>query len=123
MRCRRLGAGSAGSGAVRAGVGENGSMTVPELAPRRPLGGIVAVWVVAAIVGIAIAVLVPSDARAIWMAIALGGCLVLAFGVQLWYGRPQRFIQRVALSALGAMLVLGIVTAALGLTSITTALG
>lgn len=82
-----------------------------------------AVWVVAAVLGVAAAAFVPSDGQAIWMAIALGVCVILAFGVQLWYGRSQRFIQRVALSALGAMLVLGIVTAGLALTSITAALG
>ncbi|WP_258027483.1 hypothetical protein [Microbacterium sp. BH-3-3-3] len=52
------------------------------------------------------------------MTVALGGCLIVAFAIQLWYGRSQAFIQRMALSALGALLVLGIVTAGFGLASI-----
>ncbi|MDF2555159.1 MAG: putative rane protein, partial [Microbacterium sp.] len=90
-------------------------MSTPELVPRRSIGGIVGVWVVALLTGIAIAVFVPDGERATWMSLALGLSLILAFSVQLFYGRAQRFIQRVAISTLGAMLILGVISATFGL--------
>ena len=99
-------------------VGHNGTVAVPELAPRRTLGGIVAVWVAAAVIGVAIGVFVGDEARAAWLAVGLGGCLVLAFAIQLWSGRSQGFTQRVAASILGALLVLGILSLGFGLAAI-----
>ena len=99
-------------------MGHNGGVAVPELAPRRTMGGIVSVWVVAAIIGIVIGVLVGDDARAAWLAVGLGGCLVLAFAIQLWSGRSQGFTQRVAASILGALVVMGILSLGFGLAAI-----
>jgi uncharacterized membrane protein YfcA len=99
-------------------VRHNGDVAVPELAPRRTLGGIVAVWVAAALIGVTIGVFVGDDARAAWLAVGLGGCLVLAFAIQLWSGRSQSFTQRVAASVLGALLVLGILSLGFGLAAI-----
>ncbi|WP_159501343.1 hypothetical protein [Microbacterium sp. 18062] len=96
-------------------------MSTSELVPRRPIGGIVAVWVAALLAGVAVAVFVPAEARSTWMVVTLGASLILAFGVQLAYGRAQRFIQRVALSTLGALLVLGVISASLGLGALMTA--
>jgi CDP-diglyceride synthetase len=93
-------------------------MPAPELAPRRTIGGVIAVWVVAAVVGVAIGVFVPEEWRAAWLTVGLGGCVVLSFAVQLWYGRSQQFIERIAASALGAMLVMGVVSAGFGLAAI-----
>ena len=78
-------------------------MATPELAPRRTFGGVIAVWVVAALIGISIGLFVPADWRAAWLAVGLGGCLVLAFAIQLWSGRSQGFTERVAASVLGAL--------------------
>ncbi|MEW1707029.1 hypothetical protein AB0230_07280 [Microbacterium sp. NPDC089190] len=85
-------------------------MSTPDLAPRRTFGGIVAIWVLAALAGVAIGVFVPAEWRAQWISVALGGCIIAAFAVQLWYGRSQAFIQRMALSSLGALVVLGVIT-------------
>ena len=82
------------------------------------MGGIVAVWVVAAVIGVAIGVLVGDAERAAWLGVGLGGCLVLAFAIQLWSGRSQGFTQRVAASILGAMLVMGILSLGFGLAAI-----
>ena len=90
-------------------------MSTPDLAPRRTFGGIVAVWVLAAVAGVAIGLFVPADWRAQWISVALGGCIIAAFAVQLWYGRSQAFIQRMALSSLGALVVLGVITAGFAL--------
>jgi hypothetical protein len=43
---------------------------------------------------------------------------VLAFAVQLAYGRSQAFVERVALSTLGSAIVLGVISLGFGLASI-----
>ena len=94
-------------------------MSVPELAPRSSIGGVVSVWVVALLGGIAIAIFVPFAQQAQWFVLALAGSLLLAFAVQLGYGRSTGFIQRVAASVLGALLALGLVSVAVGLAALT----
>lgn len=93
-------------------------MATPELAPRRTFGGVIAVWVFAAVLGVAIGVFVPEEWRAAWLTVGLGGCLVLAFAVQLWFGRSQGFTERVAASVLGALLVLGVISLGFGLAAV-----
>lgn len=93
-------------------------MSVPDLAPRPTVYGIVTVWVLALIAGVAIVVFVPAALQAVWFALAMAGALILGFAVQLVYGRSTGFIRRVAASALGSLLILGIVTAAIGLAAI-----
>nr|WP_137846101.1 hypothetical protein [Microbacterium sp. 2FI] len=93
-------------------------MTVPELAPRRTLGGIIAVWIVAAVVGILVGIVVGPDARAAWLAVGLGGCLLLAFAIQLGYGRSQGFTERVAASVVGALVVMGVISLGFGLAAV-----
>jgi hypothetical protein len=97
---------------------ENGPVALPELAPRRTFGGVLAVWIVAAVIGVAIGVFVDAEARAAWLAVGLGGCLILSFAIQLWSGRSQGFTQRVAASILGALVVLGIISLGFGLATI-----
>ncbi|MFJ6652839.1 hypothetical protein ACIQLJ_08605 [Microbacterium sp. NPDC091313] len=93
-------------------------MSVPELAPRRTVWGVIAVWIAAALAGIAIGVFVPEDWRTSWLVVALGGSVVVSFVVQLWYGRSQEFIVRVAASVLGAMVVMAVISAGFGLAAI-----
>lgn len=93
-------------------------MTVPELAPRRTIWGVLAVWLVAALAGVAIGVFVPESWRSAWLIVGLGGALVLSFAVQLWYGRSQDFLVRVAASVLGAMLVMAVISAGFGLAAV-----
>lgn len=93
-------------------------MSVPELAPRRTVWGVMGVWAAAAVLGICIGLFVPEGWRAAWITVGLGGCLVLSFAVQLWYGRSQDFIVRVAASVLGAMVVLAVISAGFGLAAI-----
>jgi uncharacterized membrane protein YfcA len=99
-------------------VRDNGSVAIPELVPRRTIGGLIAVWVAAAVIGIVIGIFVDADSRAEWLAVGLGGCLILAFAIQLWAGRSQGFTQRVAASILGALFVLGIISLGFGLATI-----
>lgn len=93
-------------------------MAAPDLAPPRTFGGIVAVWIVAGVAAIAIGLFVPLGLRSTWLVVAMGGCLILAFAVQLAYGRSQGFIQRIAASVLGALLVMGLLSLGFGLASI-----
>lgn len=99
-------------------MGHNGEVAIPQLTPRRTVGGIIAVWVVAALAGVAIGIFVPFEWRGAWLVVALGGCFVLSFIVQLWFGRSHGFTQRVAAGALGALLVMGIISLGFGLASI-----
>lgn len=93
-------------------------MAAPVLAPRRATGGVVTVWVVAALVGLVVGIFVPSDWRAAWLVVGMGGCLVIAFVIQLAYGRSQGYIQRVAISILGALLVMGVISLGFGLAAL-----
>lgn len=97
---------------------ENGRVTTSELAPRRTFGGIVAVWVTAALAAIAVGIFVPAAGRAVWLAIGLGGCLILAFVLQLVHGRSQGFTERVAASSIGALFVMGVISLGFGLAGI-----
>lgn len=93
-------------------------MSAPELAPRSTVGGIVAVWIAALAAGVCIAFFAPSETVWAWFGLALAGCLLLAFAVQLSYGRSVGFIQRVGASVLGALLVLGLVSIVVGVVAI-----
>jgi hypothetical protein len=90
-------------------------MPGPELAPRRTVGGVIGVWVAAALGGVAIGIFVAPELRAAWLIVALGVSVILSFLVQLSYGRSQQFVERVAASALGALVVLGVISAGFGL--------
>lgn len=93
-------------------------MAAPSLAPRRTTAGIVGVWVVTALVGVAIGLFVPAEWRAAWLVVGLGGCLILSFAVQLAYGRSQGFIERSAIGILGCLVVMGVISLGFGLASL-----
>jgi acyl-CoA thioesterase len=101
--------------AHRLAVRDNEGVTSVELGPRRTLGGVVAIWALAAVIGVVVGVIVPASDRSSWLAVGLGGCLILAFAVQLIRGRSQGFTQRVAASVLGALVVMGIISLGFGL--------
>ncbi len=86
-------------------------MTPPELVPRRPIGGIVGVWIATVLAGLGIVIFVPLEWQIPWITVALGFAFIAAFVVQLAHGRPQRFIQRVALTVVGSLLILGVISA------------
>lgn len=96
----------------------NGVVASSDLAPRRTFGGVVAVWIAAAVGAVVIGIVAPPDWRAPWLIVALGGSLLLAFAIQLSYGRSQGFTQRVAGSVLGALLVLGVISLGFGLADV-----
>ncbi|MFE1644356.1 hypothetical protein [Microbacterium sp. P01] len=93
-------------------------MATPELTPRTAFGGVVAVWIAAVVTALAVGVFVPPDWRAAWLILGLGGCVILGFVIQLAGGRSHGFTERVAASALGALLVMGVISAGFGLAAI-----
>jgi hypothetical protein len=93
-------------------------MATPALAPQRTFAGVVAVWIAAAVVSLAIGIIAPPEWRSAWMPLGMALCLVLAFGIQLRTGRSQGFIERVAASSLGALLVMGLVGVGFGLATL-----
>ncbi|MCI1019624.1 hypothetical protein HWD99_13410 [Microbacterium sp. C5A9] len=93
-------------------------MSEPALAPRNALVGVLAVWAVALVASIAIGIFVPEVYRVQWLLVAFGGVVLLSFAVQLWHGRTQGFILRVGGSAIGALLLMGMISVGFGLAAL-----
>ncbi|MFS0895322.1 hypothetical protein [Microbacterium sp. 179-I 3D3 NHS] len=93
-------------------------MTEPALAPRNAFVGVVAVWAVAFVATVAVGVFVPEEWRIPWLLVAFGAVVLLSFAVQLWYGRTQGFIFRVAGSVTGALLLMGLISIGFGLAAL-----
>ncbi|MDF2560915.1 MAG: hypothetical protein K0R99_2361 [Microbacterium sp.] len=96
----------------------NGVMTEPALAPRNAFVGVIVVWVAAFVATVAIGIFVPEEWRVPWMLVGFGGVVLLSFAVQLWYGRTQGFIFRVASSVTGALLLMGLISIGFGLAAL-----
>jgi hypothetical protein len=96
-------------------------MSEPALAPRNAFHGVIAVWIASLVSAILLAVLLPEDARVGWLLIAFGVLVLVSFAVQLAYGRASGFIVRVAASVMGSMLLMGLVSVALGLAALAAA--
>jgi hypothetical protein len=96
----------------------NGVMTDPALAPRNAFVGVIVVWAAAFVATVAIGIFVPEEWRVPWMLVGFGGVVLLSFAVQLWYGRTQGFIFRVASSVTGALLLMGLISIGFGLAAL-----
>lgn len=93
-------------------------MSTPDLVPRSPMLGLAVVWIASALIAVAIGIFAPEQNRALWLCAGLGGCVIIAFGVQISYGRSEGFITRVSASVVGALLVMGLVSVVFGLASL-----
>lgn len=93
----------------------NGAMAEPVLAPRSPFVGLVVTWAVTAVAAILIGIFAPAPLLMTWYVIGFGLCMLLAFAVQLFRGETRGFILRVAAGCLGALLIMGIVSAGFGI--------
>lgn len=89
-----------------------------EAGARERIGGVIVAWIGTIAIGVLIGLLTPVGQRAAWLTIGLAGSLVLSFAVQLWAGRAQGFISRVALSMLGSIVILGLISAGFGLAAL-----
>jgi hypothetical protein len=97
---------------------KNGDMSEPALAPRNAFTGVIAVWATAFVASVVIGILTPEEWRIQWMLVGFGGVVLLSFAVQLWYGRTQGFIFRVASSVTGSLLLMGLISIGFGLAAL-----
>ncbi|RLP77382.1 hypothetical protein D9V32_02725 [Mycetocola tolaasinivorans] len=81
--------------------------------PRRR--DIVLVWVVALVAAILIWIFAPGVAAFSWLAVALAVVTMLTFVMQLRGGRKTGFIDRVAISIAGSVVILGVMSALMGI--------
>ncbi|MFY9712335.1 MAG: hypothetical protein WAK00_02575 [Microbacterium sp.] len=93
-------------------------MSEPALAPRNAFIGVIGVWAASFIATVAVGIFVPEEWRVPWMLVAFGGVVLLSFAVQLWYGRTQGFIFRVAGGVTGALLLMGLISVGFGLAAL-----
>ncbi|WP_372968501.1 hypothetical protein [Microbacterium sp.] len=93
-------------------------MSQPALAPRNAFVGVLVVWAVAFLAAIAVGIFVAEEWRVPWLLVAFGGVVLLSFAVQLRYGRTEGFIFRVGGSALGALLLMGVISVGFGLAAL-----
>lgn len=93
-------------------------MSEPALAPRNAFVGVVAVWVIAFVTSIVLGIFVAEEWRVSWMLVAFGAVILISFAIQLWYGRTQGFIFRVAGSVTGALLLMGMISIGFGLAAL-----
>ncbi len=96
----------------------NGVMSEPALAPRNALIGVVGVWIAAFLAAVAVGIFVSEEWRVPWMLVAFGGVVLVSFAVQLWYGRTQGFIFRVAGSVIGALVLMGLISVGFGIAAL-----
>jgi hypothetical protein len=96
----------------------NGVMTDPALAPRNAFVGVIVVWAVALLTTLIVGIFVSEEWRVPGLLVAFGGVVLLSFAVQLWYGRTQGFIFRVASSVTGALLLMGLISIGFGLAAL-----
>lgn len=97
-------------------------MSEPALAPRNAFHGVIAVWAAALVVAVTLGIVLPEEHRVTWLVVAFGGMILVSFAVQLAYARAQGFIVRVGASVLGALVIMGLVSAVFGLSALATAL-
>lgn len=93
-------------------------MSEPALAPRNAFVGVLVVWGVAFVAAIAVGIFVAEEWRVPWLLVAFGGVVLLSFAVQLWYGRTQGFIFRVAGSVTGALMLMGLISVGFGIAAL-----
>ena len=96
----------------------NGVMSEPALAPRNAFVGVIVVWATAFVATVAVGIFVAEEWRVPWMLVAFGVVVLLSFAVQLWYGRTEGFIFRVASSIVGSLLLMGLISVGFGIAAL-----
>lgn len=93
-------------------------MSEPALAPRSALMGIAIVWGVALVGAVAVGAIASEEWRMPWLLASYGVIVLMSFAMQLVHGRVQGFLLRVAGSALGALLLMGVVSVGFALAAL-----
>lgn len=96
---------------------DNGEVTesVERDAPEMPdvqawhVPRLVIAWVVAAITGVLVTVLVNGDQRFSWLVFAIGLSTLVTFALQLGTAQRVGFITRVSFSVAGSVLVIAVI--------------
>lgn len=76
------------------------------------------VWLLALVLGVLIAVVSVPAHYASWISLALGVCVLGSFGAQLATQRKDGFVNRLATTLTGSFVILGVIGAILGLTTL-----
>ncbi len=88
----------------------------PEPLPRAAVAWSVgAVWALALVLGVLIALLSHPLQYASWISLALGVCVIASFGVQLATQQKDGFVNRLATTLTGSFVILGVIGGILGL--------
>jgi hypothetical protein len=77
------------------------------------LVSIIPVWILGVVGAVIIGLSAPHNQYLIWLPIALAGCTIAAFAIQLAIQRKEGFVFRMMSSVSGAVIVLGVATAVL----------
>jgi uncharacterized membrane protein YfcA len=87
----------------------------PEPLPRAAVAWSVgAVWALAVVLGVLIALLSHPREYASWLSLALGVCVIASFGAQLATQHKDGFVNRLATTLTGSFVILGAFGAILG---------
>ena len=96
--------------------GQNGGVTEttpapgdqPRLSRGARFGSVGAIWVLALVFAVVIAVVSEKEQYATWLSLALAGCVLGALVAQLATQQKEGFVDRLAASVTGAFVVLGV---------------
>ena len=100
-------------------MGHNGGVTSPQLQREGSLLTIVPVWALSAVAALLIGLFSPRDEYLSWLPIALAAAVFTTFCIQLATRQKEGFVNRVMASTGGALLILALATAVLGILSAT----
>ncbi|GAA2072034.1 hypothetical protein GCM10009840_00710 [Pseudolysinimonas kribbensis] len=78
------------------------------------IGTVVPVWVVALAGAVVVAVIAPGRSL-VWLPIVMALCVLVTIAIQLGVQRKEGFVTRLILSFSGALVIVGLATAALSL--------
>jgi hypothetical protein len=103
--------------------GQNGGVTEttpasgdqPRLSRGARFGSVGAIWLLALVFAVVIAVVSEKEQYATWLSLALAGCVLGALVAQLATQQKDGFVDRLAASVGGAFVVLGVTGAILAL--------
>ncbi|QIM17230.1 hypothetical protein G7067_00105 [Leucobacter insecticola] len=73
---------------------------------------LVIAWLVAAVIGTLVTLLVPPEERFSWLVFAIGVSTLITFALQLGTAQRVGFITRVAFSVAGSVVVIAVIDAA-----------
>ncbi len=106
--------------------GQNGGVTEttpaagdqPRLSRGARFGSVGAIWLLALVFAVVIAVVSEKEQYAAWLSLALAACVLGALVAQLATQQKDGFVDRLAASVGGAFVVLGVTGAILALVAV-----